>query len=102
MDHREEFLIQHVEGGEIGLVLLTLFALPLLGFLRWFVVLGFLTTSFLADWPVTKICCVAAQTSSSRIEYLFACLNRSSIVIGDFLERDSKNGVPGQILYLKI
>ena len=102
MDHREEFLIQHVEGGEIGLVMLTMFSLPLLGCLRWLVVFGFLTTSFLADWPVTKICCVAVRTSSSRIEYLFSCLNRSSIVIRGFLKRDSKNGVPGQILYLKI
>ena len=46
--------------------------------------LGFLISSFLADWPATKICCVAAWTSSSNIEYFFARLNRSSMVTGGF------------------
>ena len=32
----------------------------------------------------------------------FARLNRSSIVAGDFLARDSKKGVPGQMLLSKI
>ena len=35
-------------------------------------------------------------------EYLFAHLNRSSIVVDDFFARDSKNGVPGLMLHLKI
>ncbi|RVW48951.1 hypothetical protein CK203_095635 [Vitis vinifera] len=38
-----------------------------------------------------------ARTSSSSIEYLFARLNKSSIVVGGFLASDSKNGVPGQM-----
>ena len=58
--------------------------------------------SFLAHWPVTKICCVAARTLSSSIEYLFARLNRSSMVTGGFLARDSKNGVLEQMVCLKI
>ena len=36
------------------------------------------------------------------MEYLFACLNRSSIIADDFFERDSKNGVPGLMFCLKI
>ena len=67
---------------------------PLLDCLRWLVVLGFLATSLLADWPMTKIYCVVAQTSSLSIEYLFIHLNKSSIVTRGFLARDFKNGVP--------
>ena len=49
--------------------------------------LGFLISSFLVDWPATKICCVATRTSSSNIEYLFAHLNRSSMVTGGFFSK---------------
>ena len=58
--------------------------------------------SFLAGWPITRICWVAVRTSSSSIEYLFARRNRSFIVVGGFFARDSKNGVPGHMLCLKI
>ena len=40
--------------------------------------------------------------SSSSIEYLSAHLNKSSIVVRGFLARDTKKGVLGQILLLKI
>ena len=46
--------------------------------------------------------CVVARTSSSSIEYLFASLNRSSIITGVFLTGDSNKGVLGQMLLLKI
>lgn len=36
------------------------------------------------------------------MEYLFACLNKLSIVVGGFLAIDSKKGVLRQILLLKI
>ena len=70
--------------------------------LHWLVVLKFSAKLFFVGRLVTRICWVAAQTSSSSMEYLFAFLNKSSIVIGGFLARDSKKGVPGQILILKI
>lgn len=69
---------------------------------HWLEGLSFLATSHLAAWPVTKICWVAAQTSYSSIEYLFACQNVSSMVVVGFLAKDSKNGVPGHMLCLKI
>ncbi|WKA08936.1 hypothetical protein VitviT2T_026618 [Vitis vinifera] len=52
--------------------------------------------------PATKTCWVAARTSSSSIEYLLARRNKSSIVVRGFFASDSKNGVPGQMLHLKI
>ena len=51
---------------------------------------------------MTRTCCVAAWTSSSSMEYLFARLNKLSIVDGGFLVRDSNKGVPEQIFLLKI
>ena len=64
--------------------------------------LVFLSVLLLDGRPATKTCWVAARTSSSSIEYLLARLNKSSIVVGGFLASDSKNGVPGQMLRLKI
>ena len=64
--------------------------------------LAFLSASPLDGRPATKTCWVAARTSSSSIEYLLICLNKSSIVVGDFLASHSKNGVLGQMLRLKI
>ena len=64
--------------------------------------LAFLSASPLDGRPATKTCWVAARTSSSSIEYLLAHLNKSSIVVGGFLASDSKNGVSGQMLRLKI
>lgn len=75
---------------------------PLLDDLGWFEVLKLLVVSLLEAWPATRTCCVAARTSSSSMEYLFACRNRSSMDIGGFLARDSKKGVPGHMLRLKI
>ena len=75
---------------------------PLLDGPCWLEGLKFLVVSFLAVWPVTSTCCVVARTSSSSMEYLFACRNRSSMVVGSFLARDSKKGVPGYMLRLKI
>ncbi|RVW70980.1 hypothetical protein CK203_050596 [Vitis vinifera] len=64
--------------------------------------LAFLSAPLLDACPATKTCWVAACTSSSSIEYLLARRNKSSIVVGGFLVSDSKNGVPGQMLRLKI
>ncbi|KAL6320521.1 hypothetical protein AAG906_007600 [Vitis piasezkii] len=64
--------------------------------------LAFLSAPLLDACPTTKICWVAARTSSSSIEYLLARRNKSSIVVGGFLASDSKNGVPRQMLRLKI
>ena len=64
--------------------------------------LALLSVPLLDACPATRTCWVAAHASSSSIEYLFARLNKSSIVVGDFLASDSKNGVPGQMLHLKI
>ncbi|RVX15062.1 hypothetical protein CK203_007696 [Vitis vinifera] len=64
--------------------------------------LVFLSALLLDGRPATKTCWVAARTSSSSIEYLLARLNKSSIVVGGFLASDSKNGVLGQMLRLKI
>ena len=70
--------------------------------LCWFRGLKLLSASVLVDCPVTRICWVAARTSYSSIEYLFARQNRSSMVVGGFLASDLKNGVPGHIFRLKI
>ena len=66
--------------------------------LNWFEGLELPIESFLAGWLVTKTCCVATRMSSSSVEYLFTRLNKSSIVVGGFLVRDSKKGVLGHIL----
>ena len=68
----------------------------------WLVGLEFLAESFLTFRLVTKTCWVAARTSSLSMEYLFVRLNKSFIVAGGFLVRNSKNDVPGQMLLLKI
>ena len=70
--------------------------------LGWFGGLELLSASLLDVYPVTKICWVAACTSSSSIEYLLAHRNRSSIVVGGFLASHSNNEVPGHMLRLKI
>ena len=75
---------------------------PLLACLSWFEGLELPTRSFLVGRLVTRTCYVATRTSSLSMEYLFACLNRSSIVASGFLARNSKNGVPRQIFLLKI
>ncbi|RVW22445.1 hypothetical protein CK203_099234 [Vitis vinifera] len=54
--------------------------------------LTLLSVPLLDVCPATRTCWVAARTSSSNIEYLFARLNKSSIVVGGFLASDSKNG----------
>ena len=74
----------------------------LLACLNWFESLEFLVLSCFVGQLVTKTCWVAAWTSSSSMEYLFAHLNRSSIIADCFFVRDSKNGMLGQMLYLKI
>lgn len=74
----------------------------LLGGPCWFEGLKFLVASLLAAWPTTRTCCVAARMSSFSMEYLFARWNRSSMVVGGFLARDSKKGVPRHMLRLKI
>ena len=74
----------------------------LLACLGWFEGLELSTWSFLVGQLVTRTCWVAARTLSSSMEYLFAHLNKSSIIVGDFLVRDSKNGVPRQMFLLKI
>ena len=88
------------ESDQLGLVVVVRPALCLC--LNWFKGLEFPAESFLAGRLVTRTCCIAAWTSSSSMEYLFAHLNKSSIVVGGFLVRDSKKGVPGHILLLKI
>ena len=75
---------------------------PLLDDLEWFGALKLLVASLLAAWPTTRTCCVAARTSSSSMEYLPARWNKSSMDVGGFLARDSKKGVPGHMLHLKI
>ena len=70
--------------------------------LSWFEGLKLPAWSFLAGRVVTKSYYVMARTSFLSMEYLFARLNRSSIVASSFLERDSKKGVPRQMLLLKI
>ena len=75
---------------------------PLLDDLRWLGALKLLVASLLVAWPTTKTCCVAARTSSSSMEYLLARRNKSSMDVGGFLARDSKKGVPGHMLHLKI
>ena len=57
---------------------------------------------FLVGRLVTRTCWVAVRMSSSSIEYLLAHLSKLSMVDGGFLARDSKKGIPGQILLLKI
>ena len=91
--------VRGVSGGSSGWL-----CLPCLqpSSLYWFGSLEFLSASFLAGCSVTRICWVAAYTSSSSIEYLFARWNRSSIVVGGFLASDLKNGVLGHMLRLKI
>ena len=74
----------------------------LLIFLDWFEGLELPASLFLVEPLVTKTYWDAAQTSSSSIEYLSAHLNRSSIVVGSFFARDSKNGVPELMFCLKI
>ncbi|RVW84097.1 hypothetical protein CK203_040606 [Vitis vinifera] len=64
--------------------------------------LALLSAPLLDACPATKTCWVAARTSSSSIEYLLSRRNKSSIIVGGFLASDSKNGVPEQMLYLKI
>lgn len=59
-------------------------------------ILKLLAESFLASWLVTRTYWVAAQTSSLSIEYLFAHLNKSSIVVGGFLVRDTKKVYSGR------
>ena len=63
--------------------------------LYWLVALELLAESFLAGRLVTRTYWVAAQTSSSSKEYLFAHLNKSFMVVRGFLARDSKERVPG-------
>ena len=75
---------------------------PLLDNPRWLGALKLLVASLLAAWPATRTCCVAAQTSSSSMEYLLAHWNKLSMDVGGFLARDSKKGVPGHMLRLKI
>ena len=70
--------------------------------LSWFEGLELPTWSFQVGRLVTRTCCVVSQTPSSSMEYLFARLNRSSIVVDDFLARDLKNGVPGYMFLLNI
>ena len=62
----------------------------------------FLALLFFAGRFVTRICWEIVRTSSLSITYLFVRLNKSFIEAGDFLARDSKNGVPGLMLSLKI
>ena len=64
--------------------------------------LELLSESLLDVRLATKICWVVAHTSSSSIEYLLACWNKSSIVVEGFLASNSKNGVLGHMLRLKI
>ena len=70
--------------------------------LSWFKGLELPTWLFLVGRLVTRTYCVVARTLSSSIKHLFACLNRSSIIAGGFLARDSKKGVLGHMLLLKI
>ena len=58
-------------------------------------VLEFRVELFLASQLVTKTYWVVAWTLSSSMEYLLAHLNKSSIVVGGFLAKDSKKGIPG-------
>ena len=75
---------------------------PLLDVLGWLGALKLLVASLLTAWRATRTCCVAARTSSSTMEYLLARRNKSSIVVGGFLARESNKGVPGHMLRLKI
>ena len=75
---------------------------PLLACLNWFKGFELLAWLFLVGRLVTRTYWVATRTSSSSIEYLFARLNRSSIVVGGFFARNLKNGVPELMLFLKI
>ena len=75
---------------------------PLLDDLGWLGALKLLVASLLKAWPATKTCYVAARMSSSSMEYLLARRNKSSMDVGGFLARDSKKGVPGHMLRLKI
>ena len=75
---------------------------PLFDDPRWLGALKLLVVSPLMAWPATRTCCVAAQTSSSSMEYLLARRNKSFMDVGGFLARDSKKGVPGHMLHLKI
>ena len=75
---------------------------PLLDDPGWLGALKLLVASFLVAWPATRTCYVAARTSSSSMEYLLARRNKSSMDVGGFLARDSKKGVPGYMLHLKI
>ena len=75
---------------------------PLPVCLRWFTGLELLVESFLTFRLVTRINWVAVRTLSSSLEYLFARLNKLSIVAEGFLTRGSNKGVPEQILLLKI
>ena len=70
--------------------------------LSWFEGLELPSWLFQVGQLVTKTYCVAARTSPSSIKYLFSCLNKSSIVAVDFLVIDLKNGVPRQMLLLKV
>ena len=70
--------------------------------LHWLASLELPTESFLAFRLVTKTCWVATRMLTLSIDYLFAHLNKSSIVARGFLTRDSKKGVPEQMLLLKI
>ena len=65
-------------------------------------ILALLSAPLLDACPATKICWLAARTSYLSIEYLLARRNKSSIVVGGFLASNSKNGVPRQMLRLKI
>ena len=75
---------------------------PLLACLSWFAGLEPPVESFLSGRLVTRTCWVIARTFSSSMEYLFARLNKLSIIAGGFLARDSKNDIPKQILLLNI
>ena len=61
----------------------------------WLGALKLLMASLLVVWPATRTCCVAARMSSSSMGYLLARRNKSSMVVGGFLARDSKKGVLG-------
>ena len=71
---------------------------PLLDDPGWLGALKLLVASLLVACPATRTCCVAARMSSSSMEYLLACRNKSSMDVGGFLARDSKKGVPGHML----
>ena len=101
-DHGEEFVIWNAKGGQTSLAWLLLVVSPLadLSQLVWELRIFGMIVPGGSTGDQDLLC--SLTNIVFKIEYLFARLNKSSIVVDSFLTRDSKKGVLGHMFLLKI